>query len=151
MTHFLKQNAFFIILLLCIITLIIVVCIQGSLIRQNRILLDNEVGISEILRLREDIVSASFYSFDPNYNYEFEDVNALYDVIATLESAVFTPAKAPKVIFSSESINLEAKNKSYSVGVTDGLIRIHIDGETNYYRCSARVEFQKALFELQGR
>lgn len=151
MKQYIKQNILYAILLLCIIILIVMVCIQASLIRQNQILLDNEVGISKILRLREDIVSATFSSLDPNYNYEYEDVDALYDVIVTLESAVFIPAKAPKVTFSSESIDFKTKDKSYSVGVTDGLIRIYIDGETNYYRCSARVEFQKALLELQGR
>ena len=138
-----------ILLLLTVSILVIIVGCQKLEIKNMAIISADEVGIASIDQ--EDINSAKFDSHIPEYTYRISDFRIVEDVLGTLEGATFQKCPKPINISWIEAISIETDAHTYYIGVENGVLRITIDGVTNYYRCSQKAEFIEKICAIQGR
>lgn len=110
----------------------------------------HEVGIDSLIS--QKIVSASYQCHIPNYNYECKNLEEITSLLNTVKDAEFQITNEPKGALSMiEMILVKTENGSYSFGVMGSAFVVNINGERNYYNCSARNDFILKLLEIQGR
>lgn len=136
-------------LLSAVVVLIVLVQQQKEEIQKMAIISIDEVGIDCIDE--ETIEFAKFDSHIPDYAYEITDYQVVAEVLSSLDKAVFQRCDKPVDVTWMETIYIETNKHEYIIGVENGVFRITIDEETNYYRCSLKGDFIEKICELQGR
>ncbi len=150
---FILSNIF----LLCIIAAAVGISVFRVATQKEEVLTAEDVGVNAILE--EKIISARFESANPNYCYEYDDTDEIKLLLETLKDAEFTVVpEYNSPIVSMEYVIVQTEKNLYCIGYIYGLdgsggFRVGVCGQPPYicYKCSAKLEFEMKLCELQDR